>query len=119
MMTIEGRLLLILEDEPIVGLVLEDMIEDAGGQTIYAERLEQALDHIAAASLDAAILDINIHGRQSYPVAHALVERGIPFIFATGYGDTLHPQEFALVPTVAKPYRFPDIEQALTKAGIS
>jgi len=116
-MTLAGQLILILEDEPIVGLALEDMIEDAGGRSVSVERIEEALELVAAEPLDAAILDINIHGRQSYPVAAALAARGVTYIFATGYGDTLHPADFADVPTVAKPYSFAEIEKALERAA--
>jgi DNA-binding response OmpR family regulator len=116
-MTIAGKLVLILEDEPIVGLALEDMIDEAGGRSVYAERIEQALELVASEPLDAAILDINLHGKQSYPVAAALASRGVVYIFATGYGDTVHPDEFAEVPTVAKPYSFADLEKALQRAG--
>lgn len=113
---LEGRIFLILEDEPVVGLVLEDMIGDAGGSSIYAERVPQALDFIETARFDAAILDVNVHGHKSYSVARALAARGIPFIFATGYGSTLHPEEFLGIPTVTKPYRLPDIEKAVETA---
>lgn len=116
-MTLAGQLILILEDEPIVGLALEDMIEDAGGRSVSAERIEQALELVAAEPLDAAILDINVHGKQSYPVAAALAARGVTYIFATGYGDTVHPADFADVPTVTKPYSFVEIETALQRAA--
>lgn len=112
-MSIKGRHLLILEDEPIVGLALEDMIADAGGRSIYAEYLEQAIELIAVEPLDGAILDVNVHGEKSYTVAHMLTQVGVPFIFATGYGDSLHPAEFKKVPTVTKPYGLSDIEKAL------
>jgi DNA-binding NtrC family response regulator len=114
-LSIAGLRLLILEDEPILGLDLEDIIAEAGGTSIYAERVEEALDVIAAEALDAAILDVNVHGRTSYPVADVLERLGLPFIFATGYGDALHPETFARVPTVIKPYALADLERALKK----
>jgi DNA-binding NtrC family response regulator len=118
-MIIEGRCFLILEDEAIVAFALEDMIDDAGGRSICAERLDQAFELIETSSFDAAILDVNVHDRQSYPVAEALAAKGIPFIFATGYGDTLHPEAFAAIPTVGKPYVFEEIERALQRAQAS
>ncbi|WP_206245758.1 response regulator [Novosphingobium terrae] len=117
-MTIEGNVVLILEDEPIIALSLEDLIEDAGGTSICAERVEQAIAMIDEYRLDAAILDVNVHGRKSYPVAEVLQSRGIIFIFATGYGDTLHPEQFKGVPTVVKPYSALDIERALQAAAL-
>lgn len=118
-MTLRGRFILIVEDEPIVAMGLEDLIDDAGGRSLSAERLDKALSLLAAHAFDLAILDINVHGHHSYPVAAALMELGVPFIFATGYGDTLHPPEFAGVPTVMKPYNQVDIERALGKIPVS
>lgn len=112
-MTLDGCLVLIVEDEPIVAFALEDMILDAGGSAVSAERLDQAVELIGAHSLDLAILDINVHGHKSYPIAAALKEIGVPFIFATGYGDTLHPPEFKAIPTITKPYSLADINGAL------
>ena len=59
------------------------------------------------------MLDVNVHGALSYPVAQLLAQREITFIFATGYGDRAHPAEFAEVPTVSKPYSADDIHRAL------
>lgn len=112
-MTLEGCLILIVEDEPVVAFALEDMVADAGGSTISAERVDQAMALIENHNLDLAILDINVHGHKSYPVAAALDKIGVPFIFATGYGDALHPPEFKAVPTVTKPYSLSDINSAL------
>jgi hypothetical protein len=67
---------------------------------------------IASEALDGAILDVNVHGEKSYPVAQMLVRQGLPFIFATGYGDSLHPAEYDGVPTVTKPYSLGDLERA-------
>lgn len=114
-MIIRGRHLLILEDEPIIGLTLEDMIAEAGGTSDYAETLEQGIELASGSGLHAAILDVNIHGQKSYPLADLLTQQGVPFVFATGYGDTLHPEQFAKVPTVTKPYSLPDIEKALAE----
>ena len=90
-MTLEGRNILIAEDEPIIGLVLED-------------------------KLLLAILDVNIHGQQSYPLARTLRERATPVIFVTGYGDALHPADFASVPTLTKPYSVQALDEALAAA---
>lgn len=116
-MSIAGLSVLIVEDEPVVGMALEDMLIDAGAEPVCAGTVEQALSLLASATFNAAILDINVHGVQSYPVAEALVERGVPFVFATGYGEVLNAPEFAHVPTIAKPYSFPDIMAALTKVS--
>ena len=112
-MTLDGATILILEDEPIIGLALEDMLSLQGALVLHASRIEEARELIAQERLDSAVLDVNVHGTLSYPVAQLLAEREVPFIFATGYGDRSHPPEFARVPTVAKPYSADDIRRAL------
>jgi len=111
-MTIQGRTVLVLEDEPIIAFALEDMLIDHGATPLFCGSLEAAAGTLDRTEPDLAILDVNIHGEQSYPIAQRLAERGVPFIFATGYGDALHPPEFCGVPTIAKPYRMADVEQA-------
>jgi len=107
-----GRTVLVLEDEPIIGFELEDMLADQGAEPVFCGSLDAARERLARARPDCAILDVNIHGEQSYPLAVELAGRGIPFIFATGYGASLHPPEFADVPTVSKPYKLPEILKA-------
>jgi CheY-like chemotaxis protein len=112
----EGQTVLLLEDEPIIGFALEDMLIECGATTLFCGSLEAARRALDSSQPDVAILDVNIHGERSYPVAEALASRGIPFIFATGYGDALHPPEFAAVPTISKPYRLLEVELALAAA---
>lgn len=112
-MTIAGSTILILEDEPIIGLALEDLLASHGATVLHASRIEEAEDMLATEQIDSAVLDVNVHGVLSYPVARSLAERSIPFIFATGYGDRSHPPEFASVPTVSKPYGTEEIREAL------
>ena len=116
-MILNGATILVLEDEPIIGLALEDMLVSRGATVVYASRMEEAHEALADAEIDAAILDVNVHGHMSYPVAASLTELSIPFIFATGYGDSSHPAEFRAVPTVAKPYSAAELEAALTRAN--
>jgi DNA-binding NtrC family response regulator len=114
---LDGRSVLILEDEPVIGFALEDMVETMGGRVCgTAFRVAEALDLLDRHACEAAILDVNIAGERSYSVADALAARGIPFIFATGYGDSEHPPRFAKSPTVTKPYGLDDIRQALEDA---
>ena len=108
------RKVLILEDEPIIGFALEDMLLDLGCSAVaVASRLDQAREFIEAGEVDAAILDVNIHGQRSYSIADLLAERRLPYIFASGYGDNEHPRSHRYVPTVTKPYSSHDIEAAL------
>ena len=115
-MTLDGASVLILEDEPIIGLALEDMLIREGADVLHASRIEEADAMISSERVDYAVLDVNVHGTLSYSVATLLLDRGIPFIFATGYGDRSHPAAFAAVPTVAKPYSSHDIRTALERS---
>ena len=107
---------LVLEDEPIVGLALEDMLLSVGSWKVtLLTRIEEAEAYLAACSPAFAILDVNIHGRLSYGVADRLQDSGIPYFFATGYGDRTHPARHARAPTVTKPYTASDIERGIAR----
>ena len=117
---LHAKKVLILEDEPIIGFALEDMLVDLGcSAVLVATRLDEAQRFIEAARVDAAILDVNIHGERSYPIADLLSERRLPYIFASGYGDTEHPERHRGAPTVTKPYSTQDIQAALNSAFVS
>ena len=115
-MTLEGTTVLILEDEPIIGLALEDILSRQGASVLFASQIDEAKDFIDHERVDSAVLDVNVHGALSYDVASELAQREIPFIFATGYGDRSHPDEFARVPTIAKPYSAEDVRKALQQS---
>jgi len=109
-----GKRLLVLEDEPVIGFAIEDMLEALGCRvTGLAYQTEAALELVALREFDAAVLDVNIAGGLSYAVADALAAKGVPYLFATGYGTDLHPKRHAHAPTVAKPYTTADFEKAL------
>ena len=80
--------ILVVEDEPLVGMLLEDMLSELGHAVVgLAATVEQGLALAQSAPLDAAILDVNLGGSRSFPIADALRARAIPFLFATGYGS--------------------------------
>ena len=112
-MTLSNRKVLILEDELIIAFALEDMLADLGAEVLMASSLEEAFAQLAESEVSLAVLDVNVHGAKSYPVAEQLVERGIPMIFATGYGDAEHPPHFAGAPTLTKPYSRQQLAQAI------
>ncbi|HYJ30257.1 MAG TPA: response regulator [Allosphingosinicella sp.] len=106
--------ILIVEDEPILAIALQDMLESLGYEVVGpAFRVAPALALAADAAIDGAILDVNIGEGDSYGIARRLDDRGIPYLFATGYGrDGLDPgHEAAFV--LQKPYREKEIEAAL------
>ncbi|TXC74074.1 response regulator [Sphingorhabdus soli] len=83
-----GRRILVVEDEMLVLMNIEMALEDLGCTAISAAgNVAEALSLLAEQSFDAAIIDVNLGGDKSYPVADKLMERGIPFAFSTGNGD--------------------------------
>src|SRR5262245_16301848 len=108
-----GARILVVEDEPIVAMCLEDMLDELGHATIGpASRVADGLALAESAAPDAAILDINLSGERSDAIAHALNARGVPLVFATGYGappDGFGPE----TPLLEKPYRLEQLRTAL------
>ena len=100
---IEGKRILVIEDEFIVAAMLCDTLEDAGATPLGpVGRVSEALTAIAAGNIDAVVLDWNLAGEPSLPVAEALAAHGIPFVIATGYGSVEAP--FDDRPILGKPY---------------
>jgi CheY-like chemotaxis protein len=115
---LNGLRLLVVEDETLVAMMLEVMLDTFGCVvTGVAGTLARGLAFAGneTVSLDGAILDVNLGGEQVYPVAEKLAERGVPFIFCTGYGTAGLMSEFAHVPTLAKPYQAEDLQGLLLK----
>jgi len=80
--------ILVVEDEAMIAMLVEDMVLDFGSEVVGpAARMEEALRLASHANLDAAILDVNVGGAVVFPVADVLRGRGVPIIFATGYGS--------------------------------
>jgi DNA-binding response OmpR family regulator len=115
-MSLAGARVLIVEDEMLIAMDLEDMLTELGAVVVdTAMRLDAALELATAAEIDLAVLDVNIHGGRSYPVAETLLRRGVPFIFATGYGHAEGVDQYSEVVTLAKPYRPDELAAALTR----
>ncbi len=112
---LEGLRVLVVEDEPVVAMYLEDLLEALGCQTIGpASRLSDGLALAEDNGFDVAILDINLGGERSTPIAEALRARGVPFAFASGYGAP--PEGFGdEVPMIEKPYREAQVAAALDR----
>nr|WP_277754079.1 response regulator [Porphyrobacter sp. GA68] len=105
---------LVVEDEGLVALLLEDMLHDLGMLVAgIANRVDQALGLIEKGGIDAAILDVNLSGERSYPVADALRVKGVPYVFATGYGAAALEENYASDRVIPKPYSSSDIAAAL------
>jgi CheY-like chemotaxis protein len=99
------RKVLVVEDEALVAVLVEDALLDAGFDVIGpAATVEEALALLEAGAPDAVVLDLNLAGETSTPVADALARRGIPYVIATGYGASGLPQGHQHAMVLAKPY---------------
>ena len=110
-----GKRIMLLEDEAIIAFAVEDMLIELGC-TIVGPALN--LDEAMALAtddqdIDAAILDVNINNGRSYSVAKALAQRGVPFVFASGYDESGVAWDGEPVEIIAKPYRKDQIERAI------
>jgi CheY-like chemotaxis protein len=106
--------LLVVEDEPLVAMMLEDVLGEAGYVVVGPiAHLDAAVAAAQAEAVDLALLDVNLMGKHVYPAAAALADRGIPFVFMTGYGDGSLPADFAGRPSVSKPYKVKTLLDAL------
>lgn len=111
--------ILVVEDEMLVAMLIEDLLVDLGHQPIGpVMRLEPAIEKAATAEIDMAILDINLAGKRSFPVADRLKERGIPFIFASGYGAAGLEPPYLSAHVLQKPFDLPQLKDALKHIGV-
>ena len=95
---------LVVEDEIMVSMMLEDRLESAGYCVLAAANLADALKLAREELIDVAVLDVNLGGERSFPVADALRKRGIAFTFASGYGVEGLPPEYRGEAVLQKPY---------------
>ena len=105
-----GRRMLVVEDEMLVLMNIEMALEDLGCSMIcVAASVAEALALLAHQSFDAAMIDVNLGGEKSYPVADGLTERGIPFAFSTGYSDHGDRIDLEDRPVLKKPWLRADL----------
>lgn len=109
-----GRRIVIVEDEFLIAMLLEDMLGELGYIVAgTAANKTAAFELIDATEFDAAVLDVNIEGADSYDIARTLRDRKVPFIFATGHGSARLDPEFAGAPVLQKPYVLDDLARAI------
>ena len=113
-----GRRILVVEDESLVAMLLETILEDMGAVPVGAiSTVDEALEVVADdPMLDAALLDVNVAGKEVFPVAEALKAKGVPFVFSTGYGEGGLPDHWRGQPTIQKPFTEEAVKSALYKA---
>lgn len=107
---------MIVEDESMLMMLLEDLLPEMGYEVAAtAGTVDDALAALDAADIGLAVVDVNLGGVESFPVADALSARGIPFLFTTGYGALGLPDRYAGAHVLQKPFRKQDLEAALGK----
>jgi DNA-binding response OmpR family regulator len=107
----------LVEDEMTVALMMEGMLEDLGFEVAgLVMRLETGLRLAQTIEADLAILDVNLDGKTSFPIADILRERGIPFFFATGYGSKGLNDNYEGILTLKKPFLSSELEKAVERA---
>ncbi len=110
-----GRCILVVEDEFLLLMMIEDQLADLGClSVISAATVKQALHLIVSHDLDAAMLDVNLNGEKSFPVADVLSALGVPFAFSTGYSRDTLVERHRDRPILNKPYRAADIIELFT-----
>lgn len=111
-----NRRILVVEDEFLISAMLCDMLSDAAVIPVGpATTVSQAMELIRDTQIDAAILDMNLNGQWSDPVADELTKLGIPFVFTSGYGANERSERFG-ARTVAKPYTWEMVEEQLRQS---
>ena len=112
-----GRSILIVEDEPLIAMMLEDFLESLGHRVAATcDTVECALDKTETGGFDLAILDVNLKGENVWPVATKLREKKVPFVIATGGHDDPPPPEFNDAPVIEKPYTVDRVTPAIDAA---
>lgn len=114
MSVFQGKRILIVEDESLVAAMLEDMLTDLGAIVVGpAGTIKASLALAQSESMDAAVLDVNVRNERIDPVAKVLRDRGVPLVFATGYGQGAATTADG-APIIDKPYTKERLASALT-----
>jgi CheY-like chemotaxis protein len=102
----------------MIRMLLQDMLDDLG-HTLAGEagRIDEALTLAKHGEFDLAILDVNLNGQPISPVVEVLLARGLPFVFATGYGQRGVPEPYRHSPTLQKPFQADALARAIAAAA--
>jgi CheY-like chemotaxis protein len=107
---------LVVEDVMLIAFDLADHLEEWGCEVVgpYPSVIK-ALPSAQGASIDCALLDVNLSGERCFPLAAALRERGVPFVFLTGHDSNFIPEEFRTAPRLDKPVGYSDVRRIVTE----
>lgn len=110
-----ARNILLVEDEPLIAMMLEDLLVGLGHDVVGSvDNVADALARIAAGGFDYVVLDVHLRdGESCWPVADALADRGIPFLLASGGGADIPPERHRAAPVLSKPFTGAEIERVI------
>ena len=115
----KARNVLVVDDEALIAMLIEDMLTDLGCQVVGpAYALNEAMALAQEAAIDCAILDLNLDGATTLPVAAVLRGRNIPFAFASGYADPALASDFKDAPVLQKPFNGADLAALMRSFAI-
>lgn len=101
----------------MIRMMVADMLGELGFQVAAeAGDIDEAVRLVQATDFDVAILDVNVNGKTITPVAEAITLRGLPFVFATGYGADGLPEKFRDSPVLQKPFQMESLKRAIETA---
>jgi len=113
-----GNRLLLVEDEALTGMMMSDMLTELGFEVIGPfGRVADAMAAVGREDFHAAVLDVNLDGEMVYPVADAVVARGVPFVFVTGYSAEGIDRRFAQIPVLQKPIERQMLQSVFIDSG--
>jgi DNA-binding response OmpR family regulator len=115
----DKRRALVVEDEVLVAMLVEEMLQELGYEiAALSPHLDVALRLARTLDYDFALLDINLNGELSFPVADAIRGRGRPFLFTTGYGNRILSGAYVGAPLLQKPFSQEELKAALERLGV-
>jgi CheY-like chemotaxis protein len=112
-----GRRILVIEDEMLILMMIEDMLADLGCESVaVASKIEPAISLIEGQAFDTAMLDLNLNGIESYPIADALTVRDVPYFFSTGNSLTNVRDGYREQDVLKKPFTFEQLSNMLSRS---
>ena len=115
-----GVRVLVVEDEYFLADDMAQALQRAGAEIAGpVGNLAEAMAWLASEHADAVVLDLNLAGRSGIEIADALKERGVPFVFATGYDAAAIPERHRDVPLWEKPFDVDALARAIARRGAS
>ena len=111
--TADARRVLVVEDDPVIAMVIEDILRDMGHEVAINLTLAQALLEIETREVDAVLLDMHLRGESARPMVLALIERKLPFAVLSGSDQSALQQQFPQIRLLPKPFGKAQLEQVV------